>query len=43
MFVEGGVLDAPRAHMECAPTSVFLDSLPIILIIIAHIFAFCDS
>ena len=33
----------PRAHMECAPTSVFLDSLPIISIIIAHIFAFCDS
>ena len=39
----GGALLRPRAHMECAPTSVFLDSLPIILIIIAHIFAFCDS
>ena len=39
----GVALLRPRAHMECAPTSVFLDSLPIILIIIAHIFAFCDS
>ena len=23
MFVGGGVLDAPRAHTECAPTFLF--------------------